>query len=213
MYLKHGMIGLLLVCVFALAACGGSPTSNSSTVTPNATATQPEVSTNPTKSVAATTTSTITATTRKANTPVVATPVTTPTPSNGPQTILTPTPVAGGGANSQQVMLADRTLIISSVSEQQNSGTNSTAVTLVMAVHNTGTKAIQNQASFYELVGTEGDIFGLQSSATASFFGTIAPQASLNGTIVFQVPSAASSGLRLLFRPEVTSETVFVALK
>lgn len=211
MYLKHGIIGLLLVCAFALAACGGSTASNSNTVTPNATATQPEISTNPTKSVAATTTTT--ATTRKANTPVAATPVTTPTPSNGPQTILTPTPVAGGGANSQQVTLADRTLIINSVSKQQNSSANSTAVTLVMAVHNTGTKAIQNQASFYELVGTEGDIFGLQSSATASFFGTIAPQASLNGTIVFQVPSAASSGLRLLFRPEVTSETVFVALK
>lgn len=209
MYLKHGMIGLLLVCVFALAACGGPTTSNSSTVTPNATATQPEVSTNPTKSVAATTT-TATTTTHKVNTPVVATPVITP--ATGPQTILTPTPVVGGGANSQQVVLADRTLIISSESKQ-NSGTNSTAVTLVMAVHNTGTKAIQNQASFYELVGTEGDIFGLQSSATASFFGTIASQGSLNGTIVFQVPSAASNGLRLLFRPEVASETVFVALK
>jgi hypothetical protein len=210
MYLKHSIIGVLLVCVFALAACGGPATSNSSTGTPNATATQPEVSTNPTKSVATATATT--ATTRKVNTPVVITPATTPTPPNGPQTILTPTPVAGGGANSQQVVLADRTLIISSVSKQ-NSGANSTAVTLVMAVHNTGTKAIQNQASFYELVSTEGDIFGLQSSATASFFGTIAPQSSLNGTIVFQVPSAASSGLRLLFRSEVASETVFVALK
>jgi hypothetical protein len=191
MYLKPGMIGVLLVCVFALVACGGPATSNGSTGTPNVRATQPEVSTNPTKSVGTATATTTT--TRKVNTPVVTTPATTPTPPNGPQTILTPTPVVGGGANSQQVALADRTLIISSVSKQQNSGTNSTAITLVMAVHNTGTKAIQNQASFYELVGAEGDIFGLQSSATTSFFGTIA--------------------LRLLFRPEVASETVFVALK
>ena len=208
MYLKHGVIGVLLICVFALTACGGPAASNSSTSTPNTTATQPELSTNPTKSVETATPTT--ATVRKADTPVAATA--TATPAKGPQTILTPTPIAGGGASSQQVTLADRTLIISNVSEQQNSSTNATAVTLVMAVHNTGTKAIQNQASFYELVGAEGDIFGLQSSATPSFFGTIAAQGSLNGTIVFQVPSAASSGLRLLFRPEVASETVFVAL-
>lgn len=212
MYLKRCMIGVLFVCVFALAACGGSTPSsgNTSTGTSIATATQPELSTNPTKSVG-TETATVTTTVHKVTTPVVATPVTTP--ASGPLTILTPTPVPGGGTNSQQVTLTDRTLIINSVSEQQNSSTNSTAVTLVMAVHNTGSNAIQNQASFYELVGTEGDIFGLQSSASASFFGTIAPQSSLNGTIVFQVPNAASSGLRLLFRPEVASETVFVALK
>lgn len=193
--------------MFVLVACGGSNTANNTSSMANPTATQSEVSTNPTRGV---TTPTAIATLDKAATPVVVTP--TLTAGKGPIVILTPTPVPGGGASSQLVTLADRTLSISSVSEQQISA-DVTAVTLVMAVHNIGTNAIQNQASFYELVGAEGDIFGLQSSASASFFGTIAPPGSLAGTIVFQVPSAAASGLRLLFRPEIVSETVFVALK
>lgn len=200
-YLKRLIACGIVICLLSLAACGGATTNTTST--PNATPTQSELSTNPTIGVTGIPTMSPT------TTPVVAAP--TATSGSGPQVILTPTPVSGGGATSQLVTLADRTLTIISVSQQQ--GTNSTAITLVMAVHNTGAKSIQNQASFYKLVGAEGDIFGLQSSATASFFGTILPQGSLNGTIVFQVPTAATSGLRLLFRSEVVTETVFVSLK
>jgi hypothetical protein len=81
-----------------------------------------------------------------------------------------------------------------------------------MTIKNTGANSIMNEASYYQLIGAEGDIFGLQSSATANFFGTIASKASRNGTIVFQVPTAAIAGLRLLYRSEVATETVFVSL-
>ncbi|MGI9061302.1 MAG: DUF4352 domain-containing protein [Ktedonobacteraceae bacterium] len=195
---------IVVICLLLLAACSGAPTTNT-TSTPTATPTQLELSANPTTRVTGTPTTPSTAT------PAVGAP--TSTPGSGPLIILTPTPVSGGGATSQLVTLADRTLTITSVSQQQGGSANTMAITLVMAVHNTGAKSIQNQASFYKLVGAEGDIFGLQSSATASFFGTILPQGSLNGTIVFQVPTAAANGLRLLFRSEVVTETVFVPLK
>ncbi len=196
--------GIVVICLLSLAACDGGATTNT-TSTPNATQTESELSTNPTINV------TGIPTTVPTTTPAVTAP--TSTPGSGPLVILTPTPVSGGGATSQLVTLADRTLTITSVSQQQSSSANTMAITLVMAVHDTGAKSIQNQASFYKLVGAEGDIFGLQSSATASFFGTIPPQGSLNGTIVFQVPTAATNGLRLLFRTEVVTETVFVPLK
>ena len=69
-----------------------------------------------------------------------------------------------------------------------------------------------NEASYFQLIGAEGDTFGLQSSATADFFGTIASKFSRNGTIVFQIPTAAIDSLRLLYRSEVATETVFVSL-
>lgn len=189
-----------VLLVFALAACSSpsSATQNSSTPT----AVQ---QTNSTPVSSASTP----VPTHTGKTPVVATPATTP--ASGPIVIETPTPVPGGSANSQVVNLPDRSLTIQNVSEQSN-GANSTAVSLILAISNTGTKAIPNQASYYQLVGTEGDVFGLQSSASSGFYGTIATHSSRNGTIVFEVPSAASHGLRLLFRSEIATETVFVQL-
>jgi Domain of unknown function (DUF4352) len=145
---------------------------------------------------------------------VVATPVPVSTVPNGPTIILTPSPVPGGSAGSQQVTLADRTLVIESVSEQTGATANSTAVSLVLAIQNTSARPILNEATFFQLVGSEGDMFGYQSTATATFFGTIPPHSGRNGTIVFQVPTGAiSGGLRLLFRSEIATETVFMRLQ
>jgi hypothetical protein len=62
------------------------------------------------------------------------------------------------------------------------------------------------------LTGAEGDAFGLQSGANNNFFGSIASQSSRSGTIIFQIPAGAMNGLRLLYRPEVATETTFVSL-
>lgn len=191
-----------ILLIFALAACSSpaSTTGNTSTPTP----TQEQANTPPPVSSISTAVPT-----HLPTTPVVATPVTTP--ANGPIVIETPTPAPGGNAHSQVVNLSDRTLTIENVSEQPN-GANSTNVSLVLTIRNTGTKAIPNEATYYQLVGKEGDIFGLQSSVTPGFYGTVAAHSSHNGTIVFEVPSAASQGLRLLFRSEIATETVFVQL-
>jgi hypothetical protein len=200
-YLKSTIICGMVFLFFVMASCGDPTNSSSSPGTP--TPVQQEVSTNPTIAPSSTATHAHSA-------PVVATP--TSTPGTGPLVILTPTPLPGGSSNGQLVTLPDRTLAINSASKQQGMDANSTAISLVMTINNTGAKPILNQATYYLLVGSEGDIFGYQSSATAGYFGTIAPHNSRSGTIVFQVPAAAVKGLRLMFRPEIVQETVFVAL-
>lgn len=134
------------------------------------------------------------------------------TPGVGPTVILTPTIVPNGNnTHSQLVTLSDRTLIITNVSKQAGTDSSTVAISLKVTVKNTSAKPIKNQATYFQLTA-QGDIFGMQSSANSRFFGTIAPQSSRSGTIVFQVPAGAVSGIRLLYRPEVATETIFVAL-
>jgi len=134
-------------------------------------------------------------------------------PGKGPLVISSPTPVPGGKAGSQRIVLGDRTLIINSVSKQKGASTNSTLINLDLAVQNTSDKAIMNQSTFFQLIGLEGDIFGYQYNSTDNFYGTIAARATRSGTIVFQMPTAATPGLRLLYRPEIATETAIIVLK
>jgi hypothetical protein len=131
----------------------------------------------------------------------------------GPVIISSPTPVPGGKPGSQQIVLGDRTLIINSASKQNGASTNSSLINLVLTVQNTGNKAIMNQSTFFVLIGSEGDTFGYQVNSSDNFYGTIAAHTTRNGTIVFQVPAAAASSLRLLYRPEVATETAIIWLK
>jgi hypothetical protein len=133
-------------------------------------------------------------------------------PGTGPIIIQAATPVPGGGASSQQVGLADRTLVIESVSRQSNSTTDMTKITVKLIVKNTSSKNIKNLVTFYQLIGTEGDMFGLPPNTGGNFFGTIASGATRSGTLVFQqIPGAASKKLQLLYRSE-SAQVVFVPL-
>ncbi len=134
-------------------------------------------------------------------------------PGKGPLVIISPTPVPGGKAGSQQIVLGDRTLIINSVSKQKGASTNSTLINLNLAVQNTSDKAIMNQSTFFQLLGPESDTFGYQYNSSDNFYGTIAAHTTRSGTIVFQVPTAATSSLRLLYRPEIAKETAIILLK
>jgi hypothetical protein len=197
-YLQRIFVSGCILLVLTLAACGNTA---GNTATPTTTP-RNEMSTNPTIAQ-----STPTAPSVANSTPVIS------TPGHGPVVILTPTPVPGGSVNSQLIALPDRTLAILNVGKQQASDASSTLISLNLTMQNTGKTSIPNQPGYYQLVGSEGDMFGSQSSASPSFFGTITAHASRSGTIVFQIPSAAVSGLRLLFRSEIATETVFVQLK
>jgi len=188
--LKRLLLCSSLVLLFIVAACDTQGSSN----TPGNSTTAASASTQPPSQTIATSSSH------------------TGSPGVGPIVILSPTPVPGGNAHSQIVTLPDRVLIINDVSKQAGADASSTAIVLTMTIKNTSAKSIMNEASYFQLISAEGDIFGLQSSAMASFFGTIASKSSRNGTIVFQVPTAAIAGLRLLYRSEVATETVFVSL-
>ena len=134
------------------------------------------------------------------------------TPGIGPTVILTPTRVAGGNEQSQLITLPDRILTITSASKQAGSDSNSITVHLAITIKNTGAKTIRNDAAYFQLISAEGDTFGLESGVAPNFFGAIASQNSRSGTISFQVPAGAMNGIRLMYRPEVSTETIFVPL-
>lgn len=130
----------------------------------------------------------------------------------GPIIIQSPTPVPGGSAGSQQIGLADRMLVIESVSRQANSATDTTTITVKLMIKNTSDKSIKNLMTSYQLVGAEGDMFGLRPGTNGNFFGTIVSGGTRSGTLAFQqIPDAAIKKLQLLYRSE-SAQVVFVPL-
>jgi len=202
MYLRRSsLFCIVLSLLFLLSACGSTsfspPTPQSGTVGVSTAGTAPIVLLTPTS-------------------PITPTPLTSPTSL----TLLTPpasptsttTPAADSTPTLHFVTLADRALALGQVSKQPGADSSSTAISVTLTIRNTSTASIKNQATFYQLVGAEGDTFGTQSSVTPGFFGAIAPGQQRTGTIVFQIPSGAARGLRLLYRPEVATDTLLLPL-
>ncbi len=186
--LKRLMPYIALLLLFILAGCNTQENTNSTTGNANLPVSSPTQSRQPLETTA------------------------TVPPHSVPIIILSPTPVSGGNPNSQMITLPDRTIILNNISKQPGADVNSTAIVLAITIKNTGTKSIMNEVSFFQLISAEGDTFGLQSNTTTSFFGTIASNSSRNGTVIFQIPTAAVNGLRLLYRSEIATETVFISL-
>lgn len=135
-------------------------------------------------------------------------------PGKGPQVIVSPTPVPGGRPGSQQIVLADRTLVIVSATRQRAPAAGAALISLVLTVRNTGAKAIMNLPGYFQLTSSGGDVFGYQYNSSDGFYSPIAAHTSRDGLIVFELPAAAlNSGLRLLYRPEVAAEVVIAPLK
>ncbi len=193
-------ISIIAFCLFLLTACASTPNSTGTITAPTATATG--------YAVAATTTGT----TAPTNTPTIAVTAIPSTPGIAPTVILSPTPIPGGGPHSQQVLLADRVLLINDVSRDTGTDASSVTIRLTMTLKNTSAKTITNVTTYYSLFGSEGDVFGLPPNTNGSFFGAIAANGSRSGTLVFQVPLGADTALRLLYRPDVAHETVFVPI-
>src|SRR5438105_15671556 len=126
MFLQHKKLvpgGVILALFLLLVACGSARTGS----------TQDEGSTS-----SATAAATIT--------PQLVTPkAARGSAGKGPLVISSPTPVPGGKAGSQQIVLGDRTVIINSVSKQKGASTSSTLINLDLAIQNTSNKAIINQ--------------------------------------------------------------------
>ena len=117
-----------------------------------------------------------------------------------------------GKYGGQKVVLRDRVLIINDVTLQASDSQGVASIELDLSVQNTGDKDIMNQAAFFRLIGSEGDIFGKQYNSSDTFYGTIDAHQSRRGAISFKTPKAAASTLRLLYRPEVATETAIVPL-
>jgi hypothetical protein len=188
---KSGLGILAIVLLLLVAACGNTsntpPTPQSGTVGVSTAGTAPIVV-------------------------VTQTPTTSGQPSttSSPSTSSTPSPSTS--PSPQFVTLADRALALGQVSKGAGADASTTAVSVSVTIKNTSTASIENLATFYQLISAEGDIFGTQSSVTTGFYGAIAPGHERSGTIVFQVPTGAVHGLRLLFRPEVARDTLLLPL-
>jgi hypothetical protein len=109
------------------------------------------------------------------------------------------------------VVLNDRVLILHNVSKQDEANGGS-LITLALTVKNTSDAPIMNQPDFFTLITSEGDAFTSQTNGSDSFYGDMSGQSSRDGTVMFQIPPGAASGLRLRYRPEVASETVLISL-
>jgi len=134
-------------------------------------------------------------------------------PGVGPKVVPDTTAPPGGGKHgSQKVVLRDRVLIINDATLQASDSQGLASIELDLSVQNTGDKDILNQAAFFRLIGAEGDIFGKQYNSSDTFYGSIAAHKSRRGAISFKAPKAATSTLRLLYRPEVATETAIVPL-
>ena len=119
---------------------------------------------------------------------------------------------SGGNTNGQQVALKDRTLVLNSVSKQDNTDGHSSLVTLALTVRNTSDKPILNQSSFFQLMSAEGDTFTYQYKSSDNFYDVVPAHSSRDGAVVFLIPKAAASHVQLLYRPEVVMESVLMLL-
>ncbi|HEY0756621.1 MAG TPA: DUF4352 domain-containing protein [Ktedonobacteraceae bacterium] len=176
--------GVILVMLLLLAGCNSTSTGNA------------------------------TATHSPASTPRLVTPASTDgSPGHGPIVVVTSSPVPGGPAGSQKVVLGDRTLSIYSVTKQVSTNPHVAFINLDLAIQNTGNKTIKNQPAFFQLLGSEGDVFTYQYNSSDNFYGSIGAHATNRGHIVFQLPVAAASKLSLLYHPEIATETAIIELK
>lgn len=193
---------LYTVLMVVLVACGSGSSTNNSTITSSTTAVSQHAT--PVSTVRPTATATtIVQATRSGQ------------PGTSPIIITSPTIVTGSNGRAQQVVLPDRVLVIANVSQQPGVDGETTAISMTILIKNTSNHTITNQASYFQLLGEEGDTFGLQLNVTGSFFGSIAANSTRSGTIVFQIPTAAVSatGLHLFYSPDVPTDKTLVSLK
>jgi Domain of unknown function (DUF4352) len=139
--------------------------------------------------------------------------VVTPKPVGGSSGIgprvVTAAPSAGQGT---KVELDDRVLTIDDATTPAGTEPGRTVVAVNLEITNTGDAAIPNQAAFFRLTGSAGDSFAPRDNGADPFFAAIDAHTTRNGSIVFVIPSAATSDLHLFYRPEVDTEAVIVPL-
>jgi hypothetical protein len=133
-------------------------------------------------------------------------------PAGGSAGIGPLTPSSDGSTErAQRVALKDRVLIVNGVTKRTRVGQN-TFVDVDLTLQSRRSTAIANKASSYVIMGAEGDAFAKQDNRSGAFYGTIDSYKSRTGTISFEIPAAATSSLRLLYRPSAAARTVIIPL-
>jgi hypothetical protein len=128
----------------------------------------------------------------------------------GPLIVEAPRTQPGGHAAPEVVRLRGRSLTVNGVARSAVPGQAATLVGLDITIQNEGTGAVRNDATFFTLISPEGDTFA-QERASNGFYGEVPAGTERRGTVVFRIP-AMSSGLRLLYRPDVPTDAVLMQL-
>jgi hypothetical protein len=110
-------------------------------------------------------------------------------------------------------VLADRSLSISGATRQPGTDPATTQVTITITIDNRADRAIPNDAAFFQLTTTGGDAFAARVSAVDPFVTPIASGERRTGSVSFDVPVAAAEDVRLLYRPELPTESVVMPVR
>jgi hypothetical protein len=94
-------------------------------------------------------------------------------PGQGPLVVSGPLPGSG-----HQVVLRDRTLIITSVTRHPGPAHGSVLIELNLVVRNTSGRLIKNTPTFFRLIGPEGDSFNYQYKSSVNFYRPIGARTS-----------------------------------
>ena len=121
----------------------------------------------------------------------------------------------GPGASSepQPVVLPDRVVTISRVSSQPGANERFRVIAIDVEIQAAGDHAILNQSSFFRLVGAGGDFFAPRTDGSDPFYEEIDARGSRAGSINFEIPKGAASGLSLFYRPEEPADAVIIPLE
>ena len=128
-------------------------------------------------------------------------------PGQGPLVVSGPLPGSG-----HQVVLRDRTLIITSVTRHPGPAHGSVLIELNLVVRNTSGRLIKNTPAFFRLIGPEGDSFNYQYKSSDNFYRPIGARTSRAGMTEFEIPAAAAASLSLLYRPEGSGDPALIRL-
>jgi len=130
-------------------------------------------------------------------------------PGQGPLVVSGPASLPG---NDRQVVLRDRTLIITGVTRHPGPAHGSVLIDLNLVVRNTSGRPIKNIPAFFQLIGPEGDSFNYLYKSSDNFYRPIGAGTSRAGLTEFEIPAAAAASLSLLYRPEVARDTALIQL-
>jgi|SRR5579863_1755244 len=131
----------------------------------------------------------------------------------GPRVISKTAASSHAPPGAQVIALGDRVVTLKAISGQPSGGASEITIVLSVTIRNISRKMIFNRSRFFLLIAPGGDTFSPEAgSATRHFYDPIRADTTRHGSVKFALPVGAATGLHLLYRPEVPTEAVILAL-
>lgn len=115
-------------------------------------------------------------------------------------------------SGQQNVALGNLMLSIDRAVRVPGASTGSVSVHVDVAIRNSGVTSVASDSTAFQVMVPDGDIFPAKADASASVSGSIGSHSVRTGTVAFDLPAAAASNLRLMYRPSAVSQTAIIPL-